>query len=457
VTTREPEPLIADPEFLLLKDYVVASTGLAYYRDKDADFARRIARRLVTLDIGDCASYLRLLRDPALGTPELDALISEITISETYFFRHREHFEALRDVVFPDLIARSHPKRALRIWSAGCSYGPEPYSVGILFSREIEDRFPGWDISIVGTDINRRSLAAAREGKFRKWALRSTSGDVRNACFVEDGDVFQLLPEFRERVSFQYHNLVEDHLPSSVNNLFAFDLIVCRNVIIYFDPLLSKKIIDRFHQCLVPGGWLLVGPTEPNLASFLPFRTVNAPGVTLYQKPPQPAPPVVRFTPAVFSPVAAPAPLPGAPFPVSESPAPALEAPLAAIRRLSDHGAWDEAILCCEQLIAIDNMNPIIHFHHALLLEQIRNHAEAERSLKAAIYLDRRYVLAHYYLGMFLQSRGDSGKARRCFENALELLDVKPDRERFAEADGISVAELKKLARMHLEILREKV
>jgi chemotaxis protein methyltransferase CheR len=457
VTTRSPEPLIADPGFLSLKDHVVASTGLAYYRDKDGDFARRIARRLATLDIGDCASYLRLLRDPALGTPELDALISEITISETYFFRHREHFDALRDVVFPDLIARSHPKRPLRIWSAGCAYGPEPYSVGILFNREMEDRFPGRDVSIIGTDINRRSLAAAREGKFRKWALRSTSDDIRSACFAQEGDLFRLLPQYKEHVSFQYHNLVEDHLPSVVNNLFAFDLIVCRNVIIYFDSVLSKKIVDRFYDCLVPGGWLLVGPTEPNLASFHRFLTVNAPGVTLYQKPPQPAPPVVRFTPVVFSPIPPPPHPPGAPSPVYEPAGIPLEAPLAAIRRLSDHGAWDEAIRCCEQLIAVDKMNPIVHFHHALLLEQIRNHAEAESSLKAAIYLDPRCVLAHYYLGIFLQSHGDSGKAGRCFENALELLDVKPDREQFAEADGISVAELKKLARMHLEILRERV
>ena len=133
----------------------------------------------------DCASYLDLLRDPFRGPSELDELIAEVTIGETYFFRHREHFDALRDLVLPDLIVRNRATRRLRIWSAGCADGPEPYSLAILLKREMAGQLPGWDVTIVGTDINRLSLARAREGKFEEWAFLSTPPGSERRVFSE--------------------------------------------------------------------------------------------------------------------------------------------------------------------------------------------------------------------------------------------------------------------------------
>ena len=117
----------------------------------------------------------------------MDALIEEVTIGETYFFRHREHFDALRDLVLPDLIARNAGQRRLRIWCAGCADGAEPYSLSILLRRELAHLLFGWEVSILGTDINRQCLAIAREGRFEEWSLRSTSEDVKQACFAEKG------------------------------------------------------------------------------------------------------------------------------------------------------------------------------------------------------------------------------------------------------------------------------
>jgi Tfp pilus assembly protein PilF len=130
---------------------------------------------------------------------------------------------------------------------------------------------------------------------------------------------------------------------------------------------------------------------------------------------------------------------------------------LADVRSYSDQGAWEKAAQCCEQLLKKDNLNSTVHFFHALVFEQMRKHDDAERSLRRAIYLDRQSVLAHYYLGLFLQSRGDPRQAARSFENALELLRPRSDAEVFTDADGITVAELRKLTNMHLDILREKV
>ncbi len=496
--------LTDDPLYSGLKQYIVGHTGLAYYQDKDADLAQRIGRRLASLNVPDCAAYLQMLRDPRNGPAELEALISEITIGETYFFRHQDHFDALRDVVLPEIIARNSSLGCLRIWCAGCADGSEPYSLSILLKNDLANQLAGWEVTILGTDINRRCLERARAGKFEDWALRSTPEDVKRNCFIKEGKSWTLAPQYRESVCFEYHNLAEDRLPPLVHRLSAFDLIVCRNVTIYFGPGQTQRIVQRFHDCLVPGGWLLVGPAEPNMTYFTSFRVLNAPGVTLYQKERQPAPdpvpgeriglqlplppesgerlpesrsPAAAITPAVPDPARAQsAPAESTPaqsksaestpaqFAIAQStlaqskpaePTPA-HPTIADIRRHADGGAWESAVRCCEQLLELDTLNSDAHFYHALILEHTQRPAEAERSLRQAIYLDRTSVLPHYYQGLFLQSRGDRRQAARSFENTLDLLRTHGESEILPNGDGISVADLKKLAQRHLEILLEQ-
>jgi chemotaxis protein methyltransferase CheR len=467
-TIPAPDELVKDPLYPRLKKHVVESTGLAYYEDKDTELAQRIGGRLSCLGLPDCTPYFNLLCDPLRGPVELDALIAEITIGETYLFRHREHFDALRDVIIPQLIERNRESRSLRIWCAGCADGSEPYSLAILLQREMADRLRGWQVTILGTDINRRCLARAREGRFEEWALRATPEDVRRDCFRREGKGWSILPEYRESVSFQYHNLVEHAFPSLVNNLSTFDLIVCRNVMIYFGPDRMRKMVLQFHDCLTPGGWFLVGPSEPNMTYFTSFRTVNAPWVTLYQKPDQPVPVPARYDsrkangfvtaghPSVPGlPDTLPEMLPSA-NPQRKDANPPLAHGLGDVRRHADRGEWTSAARCCETLLKKNNRNSAVHFYYGLVLGQIQRGAEAERSLRRAIELDRQSVLPHYYLGLSLQARGDLRHAAQSFEHALELLEVRDDADIFADADGITVAELKNLVRMHIETLRER-
>jgi chemotaxis protein methyltransferase CheR len=348
--------LVADPLFPRLKAHLVESTGLTYYADKDIDLARRVRRRLSIVGAPDCASYLDILCDPLRGDFELDSLIEEVTIGETYFFRHREHFDALRDLVFPDLIARNRANRRLRIWCAGCADGPEPYSLAILLKRDMGLLLTGWDVTILGTDINRRCLARAREGKFEEWAFRSTPEELKLSCFRNEGRLWILAPEYKECVSFQYHNLVEHSFPSLVNNLCSFDLIVCRNVMIYFGVDLTQRVIRHFHDCLVPGAWLLVGPSEPNMTHFSSFGAVNAPGVTLYRKPRPSAAAdgAGAFTSASLEP---PAPVTYTDFSVPNRPTIENVPPTLANVRRHDDGAWESATRGCEQLLKTDNLN----------------------------------------------------------------------------------------------------
>ena len=470
MSAPSPSSLIADPCFRPLKEYIIALSGLAYYADKDTDLARNLAPRLAACGRDDCTSYLALLRDPAEGPREFDNLIAVLTIGETFFFRHAELFEGLRAVVLPDLIARNRSQRRLRIWCAGCSTGAEPYSLAIVLRRDLGAELAGWDITLIATDINRDFLTRAGAGVFDEWAFRSTPPDLRRDCFTPAGRSWALNPRFKEGVSFQYHNLVTDPFPSQLNNLFAFDLILCRNVMIYFDTDLVRKVLASFHKSLVEGGWLLVGHAEPNVELFQRFRTVNAPSnAVLYQKSAGESSPAweVRPLPPVAAPQAdaflpfQPAPLPSVPRwrpePLPPAPRPeggSLEM-LAAVRSLADRGAWEEALEGCRDLVATDRLEPLVHLCHGLVLEQLGRHADAEEALRRALYLDRRCVLAHYYLALLLQKGHRPEEAARSFSNVLTLLSRLAPGHAFADGDGITAAELAKLARMNLEIMEK--
>ena len=459
--------LCQDPWYGRLKEHLIATTGLAYYADKDDDLASRLAVRIAQHRLSGCAAYLALLAEGPQAEPERDALIETLTIGETFFFRHGELFDALRRIVIPDLVARNQATRRLRIWSAGCSVGAEAYSLSIVLRRDFAAALAGWDVTILGTDINRTFLARAREGCYEDWALRNTPEEIRRAHFVRQGSAWSIAPEYREGVSFQYHNLVAHSFPSLVNNLFAFDLILCRNVTIYFAADIVRKVVSQLHESLADGGWLAVGHAEPNTELFRAFRTVNTDGAVLYQKSgvaaggvatpavPEAAPQAAggTWTPPVLPDVPAISDITRRLTPLGS---PAGVADIAAIRALADRGDWQAADRLCHAAQLRDRLNPAVYFYHALVLEQTGRHTDAERALRQAIYVDRSFVLAHYYLALLLQKQRHFPAAARSFENVLQLLATIAPEAVFAEGDGITADELSKLTRMHLESLEER-
>ncbi|HSV28427.1 MAG TPA: CheR family methyltransferase, partial [Candidatus Omnitrophota bacterium] len=349
----------------------------------------------------------------------------------------------------------------LRIWSAGCSIGPEPYSIAILLKREFGLQIRDWHVSIVGTDINQKFLARARDGRYDEWAFRTTPDDVRRDCFEPAGKQWQIRPEFKSWVSFQYHNLIRNRFPSILDNITAFDIIICRNVVIYFSPETVAELVPRFRETLVDGGWLVMGHAEPNQDLFRSFHTVNVPGAVLYQRVDAPvaAPAPILAPCAPIRPAAAPVALPTKPRPVarptpSPPPAPApASADLAAVRALADRGQWEDALKSCDRLIENNNLDARLHFFRALVLEQMGNNDESEKSLRRSIYLDRHFVLAHYHLGLFLQRRSESGAAVRSFRNVLMLLDRLGDDFAFTDGDNITAGQLRETVVMHLKII----
>ncbi|MCR6632292.1 MAG: protein-glutamate O-methyltransferase CheR [Magnetospirillum sp.] len=462
MTGVTPSTLAVDPFFARLKALVIETTGMAFYADKDEDLARIVAARMGETGLSSCARYLDLIMDSVRGREEMDALVAELTIGETYFFRHKEQFDALRDIILPDVLARNESVRRLRIWSAGCATGPEPYSVSILLRREFGHRIAGWHVSIIGTDINQKFLARARDGRYDEWAFRATSDEIRRECFEPVGKQWQIRPEYKNCVNFQYHNLTRNRFPSLLDNLAGLDIIICRNVVIYFSRETVEALVPCFHETLVDGGWLVMGHAEPNIELFRNFRTVNTPGAVLYQRIDR-AGPAPRPKPLPAG--ALPLPEPRRPRPPlrrrpAEASAPATEAPKPApheavlrIRELADQGRWTEALAACDGLLAANALNARAHFYRALVLEQMGDLEGCETSLRRAIYLDRHFVLPHYHLGLFLWRRDELPAASRSFRNVLALLERLPEDQALDDGDSITVGQLRETVGMHLDLI----
>ncbi|MGE5546064.1 MAG: CheR family methyltransferase [Solirubrobacterales bacterium] len=460
-------PLVSDPDFPSLKSLVIDTTGMAFYADKDDDLARIVSERMATIGSPTCAHYLACLGDGGRGKEEMDALVAELTIGETYFFRHKEQFDALKERILPDVIARNRSARRIRIWSAGCATGPEPYSIAIMLKREFGVQIAGWHVSIIGTDINQKFLARARDGRYDDWAFRATPDSVREECFTKVGRQWQIRPEYKAWVSFQYHNLTRNRFPSILDNIAGFDIIICRNVVIYFSPETIQRLVPCFRETLVDGGWLVMGHAEPNQDLFRSFQTVNVPGAVLYQRidHPQPAPASIRPPAMPAAPVAVPdkakpiqvrKPLAPTPLPVAAPPGP-VAAPahgeISALRDLADRGQWEEAIKACDRLIEMNSLDAKLHFYRALVLEQLGDNDESERSLRRAIYLDRHFVLPHYHLGLFLWRKDERDAALRSFRNVLALLERFADDHPFTDGDDITAGQLRETVGMHLKLI----
>src|SRR5215207_3329228 len=183
-----PDPVpLPDSGFPHLKSRLIERTGHFYYQDKDDLLWERVRKRLRATGLSNSIQYLNLLNDAISGPAEWGKLETEITIGETFFFRYAEQFAALRDTILPEIIARKASTRRLRIWSAGCSTGAEPYSLAILANEILGESLGTWRVSILGTDINDSFLKAARQARFGKWALRSMPNEQRDRYFVNTG------------------------------------------------------------------------------------------------------------------------------------------------------------------------------------------------------------------------------------------------------------------------------
>ena len=429
---------IALPDALLsrLSDFLELQIGLHFPRERWRDLERGIAVASRESGYKEAQAYIHWLLAAPLTRTQIEGLASHLTVGETYFFREKRSLDILEQQILPQLLrARAQTEKHLRIWSAGCCSGEEPYSIAMLLDRLIPD-LEKWNVTILATDINPLFLRKAAQGVYGEWSFRDTPAWLRERYFTKRQDGrFEIQPRIRRRVNFSYLNLAEDAYPSLVNSTNAMDVIFCRNVLMYFAPERARNVVDKLHHSLVDGGWLITSPAETSTVLFSAFTAVEFPGAFLYRKMAAGGPRTVAvrhpvpwcdgeaaaphaptsaepLVPAAFS-VARSAVAPevlheaGGPQAAQAEEADAREhdareIPWRKARACADEGRLAEAAEWCEKAIAADKLNPAHYYLHAAICQEQGQSETAERSLGRALYLAPDFALAHFALGNLL-------------------------------------------------------
>ncbi|MGH9459161.1 MAG: CheR family methyltransferase, partial [Thermoanaerobaculia bacterium] len=265
-------------------DLVAAVLGLHFPQERWSDLGRGLAAAAPDLGEPDADAVARRLRARSLSRAEIEILASHLTIGETYFFRDPDALRLFEETIVPEVRRAREHERRIRIWSAGCATGEEPYSIAMLLDRVLPPE-SGWEATILGTDINPRFLRKAAEGIYGAWSFRAMPPGARERWFRSVGKRrWELDPRIRGRVTFVWLNLATDPFPALVSETNGVDVIFCRNVLMYFARDRAEEVARKFHAALAPGGWLVVGPAETSATTFSPFEAVHAAGRTVYRK-----------------------------------------------------------------------------------------------------------------------------------------------------------------------------
>jgi len=278
--------------------------GLTFPEKRRMELEIGVRRAFAASTCADLNAYYERLSDPVNGALELERLVNNLTVGETHFFRDAGQFDALANHVLPEIIERRRSIRTLRIWSAGCASGEEPYSIAMLL-RDLLPDIAAWTITILGTDINTQHLDRARRAVFGEWAFRENRAKLlRPRFFTQHGNQYELSADVRRMVTFSLLNLAEDRYPSYETNTMFMDLVLCRNVTIYFPEAVTRMVVDRFYNSLVDGGWLVIGHSEHSMSVYQRFTTRNFPDAILYRRLSEPQKPEGLFSsPASTPPV----------------------------------------------------------------------------------------------------------------------------------------------------------
>jgi chemotaxis protein methyltransferase CheR len=498
-----------------LLDMVRRFGGIDFPPGRRAGIERPIQAAMDRLQVTSVGALVGALGD-ARNEDELERLVASLTIGETHFFRNHPQVDAIQRVILPNLIDLRRRERRLRIWSAGCSSGEEAYSVAIALDMLLADR-DRWTIEIVGTDINDVAIAKAREGLYGEWSFRGVPQSIRRRYFAQEGRRFRLDPEIRQMVTFRELNLVSDTYPSRQSNTAEMDLILCRNVLIYFRPETIDAVVTRLERAVAPGGWMMAGHAESPMPIFRElFDVQELPMAVLYRKrAPQPAGREAVQAPAtVAAEVAAATPwLPverepdepldemlvvGTPRPAptvarsafageqlddepvvtralalfargdrdgalallqadAESTPDDASALIVAARLLAGAVQYEAAEHVIRMAIARDRTCAVAHYVHALTLQGLGRADEALEALRRSAYLDPASPLVAYSLASQLDTVGQTGRARSTLDRAVKLLDAMDDDHVIDEHEGLTAGHLRKLAAIRRQLLPDEV
>jgi len=269
----------------LVTDYMRDTLGLAFSNEQEKVFEKKISERIEELQMADIFNYYLALKH-RYKEIELINLLEKLNINETYFYREEDKLEALKNQVFPSLVNnRSKSDRFIHIWSAGCSTGEEPFTIAMMLKEKLEENpdIKSPRVRIMATDINGLSLAAARRGIYNDWSVRHLPKRYIDKYICRKNGGFEVIEELKRMVEFVPLNL-NDTESWERRRGFFFDIVFCRNVLMYFSPERAKAVIEGFAKVLRKGGFLFVASTESVTRHSSLFETRKVNGSFVYEK-----------------------------------------------------------------------------------------------------------------------------------------------------------------------------
>jgi chemotaxis protein methyltransferase CheR len=442
-----------------LSELIARKTGLHFPVERYSDLRRGLVGASAEFGFADVDAFVDWLLSARLSRIQLHTLAGHLTVGETYFFRDKNTFAALSGHVLPQLIERRRNERRLRLWSAACCTGEEAYSLAILLQQCLPD-WRDWRITLLATDISERFLEKARAAAYGDWSFRDAPSGFKSRYFTANAEGrYTPLPQIRQMVRFEQMNLVEDSVATLVPEANAMDLILCRNVLMYFTSSQQTHVVDSLYRTLSEESWLIVAASEGSRSLLPRFTPVTFPGAIFYRKggeqaadtlaydsllveatrftaPPSPPP---LPAPSVAPSVASPEPVVAKAI-IDEPDALSLEA-----RALADQGRLAPALELCDRWIAADPLDSAGRYLRAVILEELGEREQSRRALMHAVYLQADFVLAHFALGNLARGDGKAEESRKHLQNALALLGSCAPDDVLPHSDGLTAGRLKEI------------
>ncbi len=443
----------------------------------------------------DPAEYLKKLMTCPSDSPLLAHLVRGITIGETYFFRDKNQMNMLREVILPELILKKRKENnlSLRIWSAGCSSGEEIYTVVMMLDDLLPD-ITKWTLNLIGTDINTELLQKAIRGQYTEWSMRSITDYHKNNYFSRQKSIYLLSDRVKNKVNFFYLNLNENGYPSIFNNTNAQDLIICRNVLIYFDLVSASQIMKKMHASLIPGGYLLLGASDPIDQGEINSIYLYQPGAFL-KKPEIPIQSVER-KPLVIHKEEIIKTQRKSDFLHQEKVLPSIiikkesdefqkkmdellhelrwqeilecihqreeagerSANLNSIKATAyaNLGQLDQAMRFCKESLAEDPTNKFTYLTYSLILSELNQLNESEEALRKVLFLDHQFVVGHFQLGLLLLRKKSVEKGLKCLRNALNLSRKEEEGKIVPGSQGISYGHFSEILKHEIDVYESR-
>ncbi len=264
--------MINDNDYDKLIQFIRKKSGLHFSDEKKYFVLNKLKRRMEVCNSLSLNDYLNLLYRDYKGH-EVDALVDELTVNETYFFRNKPQLETFSKHVLPMLLdlKRKNSRREIRIWSAGCSIGCEPYTLALIILDRVKD-LSCWDMEIFGTDISESALDVARKGLYTERELKDIPSSMKLKYFAKGEKYYHISDEIKKMVKFSYLNLVDE---ADMRSMYNIDVLFCRNVLIYFDNRVQREIMGRFYDSMSPGSFIFLGHTESMSRMSKAFKSLK--------------------------------------------------------------------------------------------------------------------------------------------------------------------------------------